>query len=92
MATSKKKSTWTALKAWPISRKMRHYFSNLPFTASYRLQGSMYYKKATSILKDLEDTGGALDSYLVYRDTEKGKVYFGLYVDDNLLIEDPPVI
>ena len=30
--------------------------------------------------------------YKIYRETEKGKVYFGLYVDDNLLIGDPPAI
>ena len=51
-----------------------------------------YYKKATKILKDLGFLGGTVDPCLFHRETEKGKVYFGLYVDDNLLIGDPPAI
>ena len=51
-----------------------------------------YYKKATKILKDLGYSGGTVGPCLFYRETEKGKVYFGLYVDDNLLIGDPPAI
>ena len=42
-----------------------------------------YYKKATSILKYLGFTGGTVDPCLFYQETEKGKVYFGLYVDGN---------
>ena len=51
-----------------------------------------YYKKATKILKDLGYSGGTVDPCLFYREREEEKVYFGLYVDDNLLIGDPPAI
>ena len=37
-----------------------------------------YHKKATSVLKELGFTGGTVDPCLFYRETEKGKVYFGL--------------
>ena len=41
-----------------------------------------YCKKTTSILKNLGFTGDTVEPCLFYRETEKGKVYFGLYVDD----------
>ena len=92
MVTYKKKSTWTALKAWSTLTKMKYYCSNLLTIYGLLQSTRQYYKKATSILKDLGFTGGTVDPCLFYRETEKGKVYFGLYVDENLLIGDPSAI
>ena len=35
---------------------------------------------------------GTVDPCLFHRVADKIRVYFGLYVDDNLLIRDPPAI
>ena len=71
---------------------MKHYLLLQSTIYSLVQSARQYYKKATSILKDLGFTGGTVDPCLFYRETEKGKVYFGLYVDDNLLIGDLPAI
>ena len=51
-----------------------------------------YYKKARSILLKIGFTGGTVDPCLFHRKTEKGLVFIGLFVDDNLLIGHPEAI
>ena len=60
--------------------------------ALYKVQGSITRKRPVfSKIWDLQEVS-TVYLCLFYRETEKGKVYFGLCVDGNLLIRDPSAV
>jgi hypothetical protein len=54
--------------------------------------GIQYFKKFTSVLKELGFEGGQVDPWLMMKKKDKGIVYIAIHVDDCLMVDDKVTI